>query len=100
MSAALRQLAGVLAGSLCALLFLTPLYFGDASSLHNYPSGFALPYYASIRLLLEKEQWLKSHRDVRGYGVRVTVLKNKLAAAGQQVKITITFNGVVKGNGT
>jgi recombination protein RecA len=108
MSAALRQLVGVpstglragLAESPCALVFLTPLYFGDATSQDNYPSGFALPHYATVRLLIEKERWLKRRRDVRGYRARVTVIKNKLAPAGKSAAIEITFNGVVNGNST
>jgi len=100
MSAALRRLIGTLAGSPCALIFLTPLYFGDATSLHNYPSGFALPHYAAVRLLIEKERWIRKRRDVRGYQARVTVHKNRLAVVGQQVTIAITFNGVVNGNST
>lgn len=100
MSAALRRLAGTLAGSPCALLFLTSLYFGDAASADNYPSGFALPHYAAVRLLVEKERWLRRRRDVRGYRAQVTVLKNKLSSAGRRATISITFNGVVDGNGT
>jgi len=100
MSAALRRITGPLAGSPCVLIFLTPLYFGDAATMHNYPSGFALPHYAAVRLLIEKERWLRRRRDIRGYQARVTVLKNKLGATGQQVTIAITFNGVVEGNGT
>jgi len=99
-SAALRQLSRVLAGSPCACLFLTPLHFGDATSMDNYPSGFALPHYAAVRLLIEKERWIRKQRDVRGYQARVTVLKNKLGAAGKRAHIAITFNGVVDGNGT
>jgi recombination protein RecA len=100
MSTALRKLAGVLAQSPCVCLFLTPLHFGTASSTDNYPGGFALPNYAAMRLLLEKEEWLRKGRDVRGYRARVTVLKNKLGPAGKQAAIAITFNGVVHGNGT
>jgi RecA/RadA recombinase len=100
MSAALRQLVGVLAESPCALIFLTPLYFGDATSQDNYPSGFAFPHYATVRLLIEKERWLKRRGDVRGYRARVTVIKNKLAPAGKSAAIEITFNGVVNGNST
>jgi recombination protein RecA len=87
MSAALRQLVGHLAGSPCALVFLTPLYFGDAASEDNYPSGFALPHYAAVRLLIEKERWIKRRRDVRGYRARVMVIKNKLAPSGKSVTI-------------
>ena len=49
----------------------------------NYPSGFALPQFASLRLLLEKERWLQQGSDIRGYQARVLVLKNKLGPAGQ-----------------
>lgn len=100
MSAALRQLVGVLSESPCALVFLTPLYFSDAASKDNYPSGFALPHYATVRLLIEREQWIKRRRDVRGYRARATVIKNKLAPSGKSATIEITFNGVVKGNST
>jgi recombination protein RecA len=99
-SAALRQLVGVLAQSPCASIFLTPLHFGDATSMDNYPSGFALPHYAALRLLIKKEQWIKKRRDVRGYRALVTVLKNKLGPAEKSISIAITFNGVVDGNGT
>jgi recombination protein RecA len=100
MPAVLPRLSGALNGSPCAAIFLTPLYFGDAMSAHNYPSGFSLPNYAAVRLLIEKEQWIWKRRDIGGYQARVSVLKNKLAAAGRQVTISITFNGVVYGNGT
>lgn len=99
-SVALRRLVGVLAQSPCASIFLTSLFFGDATSPDNYPDGFALPHYATLRLLIEKEQWIKKRRDVQGYRARVTVLKNKLGSAGNSARIAITFNGVVDGNGT
>jgi recombination protein RecA len=100
LSTALRRLTGGLAQAPCALVFLTSLHFGDAVSLDNYPSGFALPHYAAVRLLIEKEQWIKKRRDVRGYRARVTVIKNKLGSSGKSASIAITFNGVVDGNGT
>lgn len=100
LSTALRQLPAALAQSGCALIFLTPLQSGQATSTANYPGGFALPHYATIRLQLKKEKWLYKYRDVRGYQARVLVLKNKLGQAGHQTKIAITFNGVVRGDGT
>lgn len=99
-SIALRRLTGAVAHAPCAPIFLTPLHFGDAASKDNYPGGFALPHYAAVRLLIEKEEWLRKRRDVQGYRARVTVLKNKLGASGKSVSIAITFNGVVDGNGT
>ena len=100
LSAALRQLPPILTQSSCALVFLTSLKFGNAMSSANYPSGFALPHYATLRLQLKKEKWLYKQSDVRGYQARVLVLKNQLGKAGQSAKIAITFNGVVRGDST
>ena len=100
MSTTLRQIIGSLAHSTCALVFLTSLFFGDAMSENNYPSGFALAHYASLRLLTEKNRWIKSRHDIMGYEAMVTTLKNKLAPIGAPTRIAITFDGVVQGNGT
>jgi recombination protein RecA len=100
LAAALNQLPQLLARSACAPIFLTPLQLGDAMSTANYPRGFALPHYATIRLLLQKERWIRRQGDVRGYRAQVRVLKNKLGPSGRQATIAITFNGVVSGDGT
>ena len=100
MSEALRQISGSLTNSACALIFLTSLFFGKPSSKDNYPSGFALSHYASIRLAVERERWIKRYSDVRGYTAEVEVIKNRLAPAGKKVSLSITFNGTVDGNGT
>jgi RecA/RadA recombinase len=73
---------------------------GGASSPANYPSNFALPHYATIRLLLAKERWLYKGADVRGYEARVEVIKNELGPAGRKATIAVTFNGLMKGDGT
>jgi recombination protein RecA len=100
LAAGVRQLLAGLAQSTCALVFLTPLTLGGAMSPANYPSGFALPHYATLRLQLKKENWIYKGRDVRGYEAQVIVLKNQLGRAGQRAKIAITFNGVVRGDST
>ena len=100
LAAALDGLPALLASSPCAPLFLTPLHFGGPMSAANYPAGFGLPHYASLRLLLEKESWLEKGPDIWGYQARVVVLKNKLGRAGGRAKIAITFNGTVRGDGT
>lgn len=100
LSAALRQLAGALYDSRCAVIFLTPLYLGNITSAPNCPSGFALPHYATLRLSIEKDRWIYKRKDVRGYQAQVTVFKNKLAPAGKSVLIAIKFNGTVQGDGT
>lgn len=99
LAALLRQLPQVLASSPCVAIFLTPLWNNEPSSPTNYPRDFALPNYATLRLLFEKERWLYRGPVVRGYEARVQILKNKLGPTGS-VNIAITFNGVVKGDGT
>ena len=99
LSTTLRQLVGALANSLCALVFLTPLYFGDAASASNYPSGFALAHYASLRLLIQRARWITYRSDIVGYQAEITTLKNKMAPMGAPTKIDIRFDGIVQGNG-
>jgi len=96
LSSALGHLAGCTSKSHCAMIFLTSLTAGGLSSPANYPNGFGLPYYASVRLLIERERWLRRHGDVWGYSARMTVTKNKLAAPGKRVLIRFAFNGEVK----
>ena len=96
LSAVLRRLAGCVARSPCALIFLTSLLFEGPSSAANYPNEFALSYYASIRLLVERERWLQRRGNIQGYSARATVIKNKLAAPGKRSLIRFTFNGRVK----
>jgi len=99
LSARLAQLPALLSRTPCALLFLTPLRFGPARPTANYPSYFALPHLATLRLELRKEQWLYRDGEMKGYQARVRVLSNKLGRAGQQATLAITFNGVVQGDG-
>lgn len=96
----LAQFPAALSRSPCAALFLTPLHFGSAMSPANYPPDFALPHLASLRLALKKERWLTQRRDVRGYQASVQILKNKFGPAGQSARLSIIFNGTVRGDGT
>ena len=96
LTSALSHLAGCTAKSHCALIFLTTLVFGGHSSEANYPPGFGLPYYATLRLLIERQRWLRRRGDVWGYSARMTVLKNKLAPPGKQALVRFVFNGQVR----
>jgi recombination protein RecA len=91
--ATLDRLTAPLAHSGTALLFLR----AEVSS--RSPALSALAHYASVRLQLTRERWLRRHGDIQGYEARVEVLKNKLGPAGRAVKLTIEFNGTVRGNG-
>lgn len=75
------------------LLCLVPLPPGRGEP----PAGCPVPYYASVRLRLRRERWLRRGEDIRGYRAQVLVAKNKLGTTGRKVTIDITFNGVVQG---
>jgi recombination protein RecA len=99
LSSALGRLIAPLHRSDCVLLFLTSLPPGSGQPLTEYPRHMALPHYASLRLLIQRARWLYKRQDVRGYEADVLLLKNKLGSAGQEVRIAITFNGTVQGDG-
>ena len=85
-------MVGPLKGSPCAFIVLNGSLLGTPSALRHY---------AALRLVVEKVGWLRKRQrgDIRGYRIRVTVEKNKLAAPGKSVLLKIEFNGTVKGNG-
>ncbi|MCP4167957.1 MAG: hypothetical protein GY759_18970 [Chloroflexi bacterium] len=93
----LDHLAGRLARSKTTLIALD-----DALPLWRRllpGSERALAHYASLHLNLNRERWLLSGPDVRGYKARVTIEKNKLGPSGHTIPIEIHFNGTVKGRG-
>jgi recombination protein RecA len=100
LSSALGRLLAPLSKSGCPLLFLSSLPPESDASLTAYPRYGPLPHYATIRLLIQKGRWLYRRQDVRGYEAQAVVLKNKLGRAGKAVRIAITFNGTVDGDGT
>ncbi len=77
----------------------TALLFLHAASTDGSPTLSALAHYASVRLQVIRERWLRRHGDIRGYEARVEVLKNRFGPAGRTVKLEIQFNGTVRGNG-
>jgi hypothetical protein len=52
-----------------------------------------------VRLLLQRERWLRRGEDIRGYRVQTLVAKNKWGAAGETVTVDITLDGVVAARG-
>jgi len=91
LTSALGRLLASLSRGMGTLLFLTTLPATNGTAV-AYPRQGTLPHFASLRLLLEKEQWVYRQRDVVGYEAQVLVVKNKLAAPGPGVRITITFD--------
>jgi recombination protein RecA len=100
LSPGLPSILRILAQSRCVLVFLTPLSSDGPMSAANYPAGLALPNYATLRLQLRRERWIHKRHDIRGYQAQVIVVKNKLGRAGQTARISITFNGTVRGDST
>jgi recombination protein RecA len=80
---ALRDWAPRLDRSLGTFLFLT-----ETTSPGLYPDGLPLPYFASIRLLFARLEWLRRGKKVTGFASEVTILKNKLGPAGKGVRLT------------
>lgn len=76
-----------------ALVFLhVPV--GPATSSHR-----ALAHYASVRLYVAREHWLRHYRNIQGCQARVEILKNRLAAANRQATIQLSFFGTTPGDG-
>ena len=92
LSSALGRLLAALGRQGGTLLFLTTLERNEDGTAVPYPSGAALPHYATLRLLLRRERWLYQQHDIYGYETEVLVLKNKLAAPGGQARLTLTFD--------
>ena len=99
LSATLRQIAGALHPSHCALIFLTTPLHAEVRPA-DYPSGFALAHFAAVRLGFELARPLRRRDGTRGFRIRVRVLKNKLAPpARKPVTLDVFFNGTVESNG-
>jgi recombination protein RecA len=98
LAATLNRLPAALSRAGTILLVLHEAASGDPPT-GGSPALSALAHYAAVRLQVVRERWVHHHRDIRGYEARVEVLKNRLGPAGRTVKLTIEFNGTVRGNG-
>lgn len=85
---ALRDWAPLISRAEITLLVVT-----ETSWPGQYPSGTAVPFYASLRLGFERARWLQRGARVTGYITRATVLKNKLAPPGQVVEVALSLHG-------
>lgn len=105
LAAFLDRLPTPLARSGMAFLFLHESPTGRSPALRRAQDDAqdvalsALAHYATVRLQVVRERWLRRHGDIRGYKARVEVLKNRLGPAGRAVTIAIEFDGTVRGNG-
>lgn len=89
MATTLGRIIAPLSRSGNTLVFLTGLPPQSEWPLPAYPAYTGLPHYASVRLLIQRAQWLYRAHDVAGYEAQVLVVKNRLAAEGQRVVIGV-----------
>lgn len=94
MSKAMRKLAGLMNHNECTAIFINQLrqkvgvMYGNPETT---PGGFALKFYASVRIDIRKSEVIKNGSDVIGNKVKVKVVKNKVAPPFKKCELEITY---------
>ncbi|MFN2187770.1 MAG: hypothetical protein ACK2T3_03325 [Candidatus Promineifilaceae bacterium] len=97
LAATLGRIISPLSQSSCMLLFVTSQQKSEQQTNASYgdrnTNGSLIPHHSAIRLQIQREKWLYKDGDIAGYKAQISVVKNKLGAAGKQANMSIWLYG-------
>jgi recombination protein RecA len=101
MSQALRKMTSAIYQNHVVVIFINQLrekvgvMFGSPETT---PGGRALKFYASVRLDVRRTQAVKDGKDQIGNGVRIKVVKNKVASPFKKVETVMSYGYGIRKN--